>query len=223
MWAEALLEVEPVGTNDVNIAWEWHIWDHLIQDADSVLPNFGVIAEHPELQDVNYGNAGSNNGPGGPNGDWKHLNAVDYHPELDQIVISSRHHDEFYIIDHSTTTEEASGHTDGNSGMGGDYLYRWGNPQAYDRGTNSDHLLAGQHGVNWIPEGYPGEGNLILFNNNYGNNTAAVFEIVPPLNENGNYTIFPNQPFGPNNPTWFHSGNFHTQMEIRLSRTATMQ
>ena len=213
MWAEALLEVEPVGTNDVNIAWEWHIWDHLIQDADSVLPNFGVIAEHPELQDVNYGNAGSNNGPGGPNGDWKHLNAVDYHPELDQIVISSRHHDEFYIIDHSTTTEEASGHTDGNSGMGGDYLYRWGNPQAYDRGTNSDHLLAGQHGVNWIPEGYPGEGNLILFNNNYGNNTAAVFEIVPPLNENGNYTISPNQPFGPNNPTWFHAGNFHTQMQ----------
>ena len=69
MWAEALLEVEPVGTNDVNIAWEWHIWDHLIQDADSVLPNFGVIEEHPELQDVNYGNAGSNNGPGGPNGD----------------------------------------------------------------------------------------------------------------------------------------------------------
>ena len=213
MWAEALLEVEPVGTNEANIVWEWHIWDHLIQDVDPGLPGFGVISEHPELQDVNYGNAGSSQGPGGPTGDWIHLNAVNYNSELDQIVISSRHHDEIYIIDHSTTTEEAAGHTGGNSGMGGDYLYRWGNPQAYGRGNNSNHQLASQHGVNWIPQGYPGEGNLILFNNNYTNSTSAVFELVPPLNENGTYDIDDDQPFGPDNPTWFHAGNFHTQMQ----------
>ena len=213
MWAEAILEVEPVGTNEANIVWEWHIWDHLIQDVDPGLPGFGVISEHPELQDVNYGNAGTSQGPGGANGDWKHLNAVNYNSELDQIVISSRHHDEIYIIDHSTTTEEAAGHTGGNSGMGGDYLYRWGNPQAYGRGNNSDHQLASQHGVNWIPQGYPGEGNLILFNNNYTNSTSAVFELVPPINENGTYDIDDDQPFGPDNPTWFHAGNFHTQMQ----------
>ena len=213
MWAEALLEVEPVGTNEANIVWEWHIWDHLIQDVDPGLPGFGVISEHPELQDVNYGNAGTSQGPGGPTGDWKHLNAVNYNSELDQIVISSRHHDEIYIIDHSTTTEEAASHTGGNSGMGGDYLYRWGNPQAYGRGNNSDHQLASQHGVNWIPQGYPGEGNLILFNNNYTNSTSAVFEFNTPLNENGTYDIEDGQPFGPDNPTWFHAGNFHTQMQ----------
>ena len=99
MWAEAILELEPVGTDDANIVWEWHIWDHLIQDVDTSLANYGVIADHPELQDVNYGNAGSNNGPGGPNGDWKHMNAIAYNESLDQIVISSRHHDEIYIID----------------------------------------------------------------------------------------------------------------------------
>ena len=213
MWAEAILEVEPVGFDDVNIVWEWHIWDHLIQDVDPDLPNYGIIADHPELQDVNYGNAGSNSGPGGPNGDWKHYNAVHYNENLDQIVISSRHHDEIYIIDHSTTTEEAAGHTGGNSGMGGDYLYRWGNPQAYDRGNSSDHLLAGQHGSNWIPDGSPGAGNLILFNNNYGNNVAAIFEIVPPLNEQGLYDISPGQPFGPEEPVWSHVGAFHTQMQ----------
>jgi hypothetical protein len=213
MWAEALLEVEPVGTNEANIVWEWHIWDHLIQDVDPGLPGFGVISEHPELQDVNYGNAGASQGPGGPTGDWKHFNAVNYNSELDQIVISSRHHDEIYIIDHSTTTEEAAGHSGGNSGMGGDYLYRWGNPQAYGRGNNSDHQLASQHGVNWIPQGYPGEGNLILFNNNYTNSTSAVFEFNTPLNENGTYDIEDGQPFGPDNPTWFHAGNFHTQMQ----------
>jgi hypothetical protein len=97
--------------------------------------------------------------------------------------------------------------------MGGDYLYRWGNPQAYGRGNNSDHQLASQHGVNWIPQGYPGEGNLILFNNNYTNSTSAVFELVPPINENGTYDIDDDQPFGPDNPTWFHAGNFHTQMQ----------
>ena len=214
MWAEAILEIEPVGTNDVNIVWEWHIWDHLIQDADSTLPNFAVISEHPGLQDVNYGNAGSNQGPGGPNGDWKHYNAIDYNEALDQIVISSRHHDEIYIIDHSTSTEEAAGHSGGNYGMGGDYKFRWGNPQAYDRGTNSDHQLAGQHGVNWIPEGFPGAGNLILFNNNYGGNaTAAVFEIIPPINGTGNYDIIANQPFGPDGPEWMYAGSFHTQMQ----------
>ena len=34
MWATAILELEPVGNNEANIVWEWHIWDHLIQDAD---------------------------------------------------------------------------------------------------------------------------------------------------------------------------------------------
>ena len=101
--------------------------------------------------------------------------------------------------------------------MGGDYLYRWGNPQAYGRGNNSDHQLASQHGVNWIPQGYPGAGNLILFNNNYTNtptnSTSAVFEFNTPLNENGTYDIEDGQPFGPDNPTWFHAGNFHTQMQ----------
>ena len=162
MWAEAILELEPVGEDDANIVWEWHIWDHLIQDVDPDLSNYGVIADHPELQDINFGNAGSNQGPGGPNGDWKHFNAIAYNEDLDQIALSSRHHDEIYIIDHSTTTEEASGHTGGNSGMGGDYLYRWGNPQTYGRGTEADKQLGDQHSVNWIPEGYPGEGNLIL-------------------------------------------------------------
>ena len=212
MWSEAILELEPVGTNDVNIVWEWHLWDHLIQDVDPDLPNYGVISDHPELQDINYGNAGSNGGPGGANGDWKHFNAVAYNEDLDQIALSSRFHDEIYIIDHSTTTEEAAGHTGGNSGMGGDFLYRWGNPQVYDRGSDLDRVLDDQHSVNWIPEGYPGEGNLILFNNNYGSN-SAVFEIVTPINEDGTYSISPGQPYGPIEPIWIHTGPFHTQMQ----------
>ena len=177
MWSTAILELNP---ENGLIDWEWHLWDHLVQDiSPSFGATYGQIEGHPELFNINCGPVGSSaGGPQSPNGDWMHMNSIDYNPHLDQIVLSSRLQSEFYIIDHSTTTEEASGHTGGNSGMGGDYLYRWGNPQAYGRGTEADKQLDDQHSVNWIPEGYPGEGNLILFNNNYTNN-SAVFEIFP--------------------------------------------
>jgi hypothetical protein len=152
MWSEAIFEVEPYTGN---IVWEWHLWDHLVQDRGPEYgATYGTISDHPELIDINYGNAGSNGGPGGANGDWKHLNAIAYNADLDQIALSSRHGDEIYIIDHSTTTEEAASHSGGNSGKGGDILYRWGNPQAYDRGSNAWHELDSQHGINWIPEGF---------------------------------------------------------------------
>ena len=57
---------------------------------------------------------------------------------------------EIYVIDHSTTTEEAAGHSGGLSGKGGDILYRWGNPQNYQRGNSQDQILISQHSVNWI-------------------------------------------------------------------------
>ena len=225
MWSEAILELELVGSNDANIVWEWHLWDHLIQDIDPELPNYGVVADHPELQDINYGNVGSMSDPLGPNGDWKHLNAIDYNEDLDQIIISSRHHDEIYIIDHSTTTEEAASDSGGNSGKGGNYLYRWGNPQTYGRGDELNHLLSVQHGVNWIQKGFPGSGNIIIYNNEHWMGTSAVYEIIPPINEDGNYDILDNEPFGPLNINWLHTGNFHSLIQggaFRLSNGNTL-
>ena len=67
------------------------------------------------------------------NPDWTHVNSVDYNAELDQIVISVHEFSEIWIIDHSTTTAEAAGHTGGRSGKGGDLLYRWGNPRRLSR------------------------------------------------------------------------------------------
>ena len=199
IWAEAILEIQPVGMSSASIVWEWHIWDHLVQDVDPSLPNYGIISEHPELQDINYGSAGlgpPTTRPGGVDGDWKHLNAIAYNEDLDQIAFSSRNHDEIYIIDHSTTTQEASGHSGGSSGMGGDFLYRWGNPESYGRGNNDNHVLKEPHGVNWIPLDYPGGGNLLIFNNNH-TNLSAVIEIVPPINEDGTYHIAEDAAYGP--------------------------
>ena len=214
MWSTAILEFEMVPPNAVNIVWEWHLWDHLVQDSDQSLPGYGVISEHPELMDINFGNVGGGGGPGGSNADWMHINAIDYNPILDQIVISSRHQNEIYIIDHSTTTDEAAGHTGGNSGKGGDFLYRWGNPTAYDRGSTSSQRLDSQHGVNWIKEGYPGAGNLILYNNNYGDLSSAVFEISPPLDlDSINYVISDSEPFGPEEIEWMVTGDFHSNVQ----------
>jgi len=212
MWSEAVLELDP---ETDEIVWEWHLWDHLCQDISNQYPNYVDVSEHPELFDINNGNVGSSGGPGGANADWMHINAIAYNSDLDQIILSSRHQDEIFIIDHSTTTEEAAGHSGGNSGMGGDLLFRWGNPQNYDRGDNSDRILDAQHGVNWIPSGYPGEGNLILFNNGHTNQASAVLELTPPLNSNGTYEISPNDPFGPENTVWSYSAGSSVQSDVQ--------
>ncbi len=156
-----LLEVRPTGASGGEVVWEWSVWDHLVQDYDPTKPNYGAIAKHPERIDINFLLEPA------PKRlhDWTHANAIDYNPELDQIMLSSRHFSELWIIDHSTTTYEARGGAGGNGGMGGDLLYRWGNPRAYDRGTLADQRLFWQHQTYWIPPGLPGAGNILLFNN----------------------------------------------------------
>jgi hypothetical protein len=193
---DAVVEIRPIPPFGGEIVWEWRVWEHLIQDFAPTKGNFGVVADHPELIDVNYGPTDA---------DWTHCNSVAYNPQLDQIIISSRKFNELWVVDHSTTTEEAAGHTGGNSGMGGDILYRWGNPAAYRRGTTADQKLFGQHDAQWIPPGYPGEGNILVFDNGWLQPSGAyssVEEIVPPVDEFGVYTIDPGAPFGPDEPVW---------------------
>ena len=45
MWSTAILELNP--TTGL-IDWEWHLWDHLIQDVSSEFGAFyGNISDHP--------------------------------------------------------------------------------------------------------------------------------------------------------------------------------
>ena len=85
------------------------IKDHYIQDFDPAQLNYGVVSEHPELFDINLPELNSSNS--NSTHDWNHFNSIDYHPELDQILISTRNSDEIWILDHSTTTEEAASHS----------------------------------------------------------------------------------------------------------------
>ncbi|MEO6637265.1 MAG: aryl-sulfate sulfotransferase, partial [Ginsengibacter sp.] len=146
LWPDKIVEIEPQGTSGGKVVWEWHIWDHLIQDHDAKNANYGKPADHPELMYFNMGDtlpsplsedsmeilkaqgrARRNATAGNRGSDVYHFNAIKYNPELDQIVFSSPHLSEIFIIDHGTTTKEAAGHKGGRHGKGGDFLYRWGN------------------------------------------------------------------------------------------------
>ena len=195
-WSDRVIEVER-GTG--NIVWEWNAFDHVVQDFSPALPNYGVVADYPGLLSMNYPPKVVSNG------DWLHFNSVDYNEEFDQILISSRAWSEIWIVDHSTTTAEAAGHTGGNYGKGGDILYRWGNPQCYDRGGSNDRTLYGQHDATWIEDGYPGDGNILVFNNGQGRpggNHSSVDEIVPPIDALGNYTVPASAAFDPAAAIW---------------------
>ena len=193
-----LIQVHQTGPTSGDIVWEWHMWDHLIQDYDFDKDNYGNVSEHPELIDINFGDDFT--------GDWIHMNSVDYNPKFDQILMSAHNFNEVWIIDHSTTTEEAASHEGGRYNHGGDLLYRWGNPQAYDRGTPAGERLFFQHQVSWIKPGLPGAGHILVFSN--GNNRptgprSSIDEFAPDVNNNtGEYQLQPDSAYGPSDLTW---------------------
>ena len=199
---DRIIEVNQTGPTSGAVVWEWHVWDHLIQDYDASKANYGIVGDHPELIDVNFGDTFA--------GDWLHTNCLDYNPTFDQILISSHNFNEIWVIDHSTTTAEAASHAGGNSGKGGDLLYRWGNPRAYDAGTTGDQKLFFQHGVSWIKPGYPGAGHILVFDN--GNNRpsgqySTVDEFAPPVNSTGEYSLVPGSAYGPEDYTWSYTAD----------------
>ena len=192
-WPDHIIEVDP---DSNSVVWEWHVWDHIIQDDDSSKANYGVVSNHPELVNINY--------PIGPNtegGDWLHINAVDYNAELDQIMLSVHHFGEIWIIDHSTTTAEAASHSGGNSGKGGDLLYRWGNPQAYIGGNSNERIFFGQHDARWIEDG----SQVMVFNNGSGRpggSYSSIDVITQPIGEDNLYVLDSNGIYGPDTLSW---------------------
>ncbi|MEP0813751.1 MAG: PKD domain-containing protein [bacterium] len=210
MWVDSIVEIEPVLPDGGEVVWEWKAWDHLVQDYDPSKANYGNPAEHPELIDFNLRLDCTL--------DWTHINTVSYNAELDQIAVSPRDLSEIWVIDHSTTMEEAAGHTGGRYGRGGDILYRWGNPQNYRAGGPGSQRLFGQHNPYWIEDGLDGAGNLLVFNNNAGTlggeSFSSVVQLATPLNPDGSYYLTDGV-YGPAEPAWQYLsnplGDFHSQ------------
>jgi hypothetical protein len=195
MLPDCVIEVQPTYPEGGNIVWEWHVWDHLIQDFDPTKNNYGVVSAHPELVDCD--------------GDhrmlplfWNHINCIDYKPEYDEIALSVRGNSEVWVIDHSTTTQQSAGHSGGVHLKGGDLLYRWGNPLTYGAGTMADQKYDEQHDVEWVKPDCPGAGNMTCFNNGLNRNYSSVDEITPPADASGNYPLAIGSAYAPVNLTW---------------------
>lgn len=147
LFLDSVIEVNPA-TNEV--VWRWAVSDHLVQDYDPNAPHYGKPSDFPRRIDLNYS--------------WRrlpldhiHLNSVSYNAERDQIVIVSHYYSEIWVIDHSLSTEEAATEA-------GDLLYRFGNPQTYEQGTEADRHLYLPHDAYWV-----NANQMMIFNNGQRN------------------------------------------------------
>lgn len=198
VWMDHILEYDP-SLNE--IVWEWSSWDHLIQDFDPTKLYYGPVADYPQRIDINYNEIGGGSGMV----DWMHTNGIDYNAELDQIIVSVRNYSEVWIIDHSTTTQQAAGSTGGIYGKGGDLLYRWGNPEAYNRGDASNKMLDAMHDPSWIPDSLADGNQIMIFNNKYFEFQSAVVVIDPPAETYGFYNDPGSNAYGPDNYNWIYT------------------
>jgi len=73
LWGEFIYEIKPVGNDDFELVWEWHLKDHLVQDEDPSKENFVKMDTAIGKVDINYR---------GPtifsSRDWWHCNAIHY-------------------------------------------------------------------------------------------------------------------------------------------------
>ncbi|MFK7750317.1 MAG: aryl-sulfate sulfotransferase [Kordia sp.] len=168
IYPEKLIEIDPATDT---IVWEWRSFEHIIQDDDASLPNYGIVSQNPNKFNVNYNPAN--------NGDFMHANGFDYDENKDVIYLSVNFFSEVWVIDHSTTTAEAATETGGNYGKGGDILYRFGNPRAYDNmmgEVRSDR----NHYPNLLENGVPGDGNMLVYVNGFAEGVSTVYELEMP-------------------------------------------
>lgn len=209
LYNEQIIEIQPQGFNGGEIVWQWNIKDHIIQDFDDTKPNFGIVSENPGKLNINFLNGNSSLA------NWLHFNSIQYNESLKQIILSSRLMSEIYIIEHSVSSSVAESSTGGLYNAGGDFLYRWGNSNAYNVGAADDQKLFGQHHANWIPDGYPEANKIMLFNNGAGRfpSVSEIFILDLPITDEGIYTLEANTSFGPIAPDYnFNSENFYSQI-----------
>ena len=152
------MELDSSDPSDVKVAWEWRAWDH--------------IGTGPLQIDINYRFPISKNSHRA-SADFMHTNRVDFFPDpadpnTGRVILSSRVFGEFFVIDYPS----------------GDIIYRWGNATTHGSTnlpsymTDGDQQLFGQHAVHFIPPGYPGEGNVLLYDNGWMRPTGGNGRVV---------------------------------------------
>lgn len=205
-YSEKIIEVKQTGYSTGTIVWEWHLWDHLCQNYNSTKDNYVTsIVNNPQLMNINY--AGTGMLP-----DRYHMNGIDYNADLDQIVVSMHFMNSAFVIDHSTTTAQAAGHTGGNSGKGGDFLYRWGNPASYGAtGSTKFNVI---HDAHWVSSNNPNFPDYLCgYNNNGGTGGVTAITIWNPPDSGYIYSLSLGQAYGPTNYAYQFNAAFTANNE----------
>ena len=163
IFPESIIEIDP---SSDTIIWEWHAKDHLVQDFDDTKLNFGSIEENPQLIDLNYEVAFG--------GNIMHANGIAFDEINDLIYLSVNYYSEVWVIDHSTSTEDASSHSGGNFGRGGDLIYRFGNPTTL-RDEQTERLFVNNHHPNLFEPG-----KMLIYTNGGELEQSTVYELKLP-------------------------------------------
>lgn len=159
IYPEAIVEMDPVTEE---IVWEWHVADHLVQEHDDSQSNYGIVEDNPNKVDINYNNTQDN-------GDLMHFNGLTLDETNDILYITVNNYSEVWVVDHSTTTQEAATSSGGNYNLGGDLVYRFGNPEAYDNIGNK--TLNNVHYPNLLDTG-----NMLVYANDVYDNQSEIVE-----------------------------------------------
>ena len=165
IYLEKLVEIDP---NTDEIVWQWRSADHLIQDVDDSASTYGNIRQYPRKIDINYNSHIED-------GDWMHANGIVYDHTRDLVFMTVNFYDEVWVIDHSTTTAQASTASGGNYGVGGDLVYRFGNPAAY--GSAQPPIFDHVHHPNFSNDNNT---QMLFYSNGETAEKSIVFELQLP-------------------------------------------
>jgi hypothetical protein len=152
LFDDALYEVDW----ERNVTWEWHLWEHYGQmgfDAparQAIYENY--VGRVPDVgSDYQHTNAASYLGPN----KWYEGGDLRFHP--DNIMIDCRSSNIIAII---------ARHPDpAGQWQVGDIVWKIGPDYSYGKPEYRLGQIIGQHQAHLIPQGLPGAGNVLLFDN----------------------------------------------------------
>ena len=113
------------------------------------------------------------------------------------------------VLDENTIWSKSASHMGGNSGKGGDFLYRWGNPSNYG-GSGSQIIPAAVHDPRWITDDGRPNGGYIQFFNNEGLNGFSAVDAIDPPQAGFIYSISGNT-YAPSTYDWRHNCLFSSE------------
>ena len=160
IFLEKIIEINP---NNDSIVWEWRSVDHLIQDFDSIKPNYGNISEYPAKINLNYNQI--------ENGDLMHANGICYDRKRNLIFLSVNFYSEVWAIPHQYDTEATKTEK-------GDLAFRFGNPNAFD--SSDERIFFNNHHPNIVSLHPETLDNFLIYMNGSKNNQSVVYEFTFP-------------------------------------------